>query len=172
MGRSTAEELGFTYSDYIGSARFFSYDDLFSVMIQARERGDTSYVYRTYTTLYDTTLHVFWGGVRDKIKHSTVTATGVISNDYETESYGLTFDVRDMTYSYTHSMDFEHKIDGTGKLEYGCNTIFGSYEYTYSLQRGVPFLSTVPVIGALFRYTSVQSETRYVFIVVNVSKGA
>lgn len=170
IGKATAEKIGFSYSEYIGSARFFAYTDLFSVSIQAREHGDTSFVYRTYTTQYDTTLHVFWGGTRDKVKHSTVTATGIVSNDYETETYGLTFDVQDLRYTYSHSMDFEHRIDGTGKLREGRNKIFGSYDYTYALMEGVPFLSSLPGIGALFRHVSTQSETRYVFIEVTVER--
>ena len=170
IGKSTADKIGFDYSEYIGSARFFGYTDLFSVSIQAKAHGDTSFVYRTYTTQYDTTLHVFWGGVRDKIKHSTVTSSGIVSNDYETETYGLTFDVQDMRYSYTHSMDFEHKIDGTGKLRWGRNKIFGSYDYTAQTVNGVPWLQDLPLIGALFRHTSTSTETRYVFILVTLSE--
>lgn len=168
IGRGTAESIGFKYGEYIASARFFDYSDLFSVTAQAREKGDTSFVYRTYTTHYDTSLHVFWGGTRDKLKHSTVTATGIVSNDYETETYGLTFDVQDMRYTYTHSTDFEHKIDGSGKLHLGENRIFGSYEYTYSQEEGVPFFSSIPGIGALFRHVTSGTETRFVFILVTV----
>ena len=127
-------------------------------------------MYRTYTTQYDTTLHVFWGGVRDKIKHSTVTSSGIVSNDYETETYGLMFDVQDMRYTYTHSMDFEHKIDGTGKLRWGRNKIFGSYDYSSQVVTGIPFLKEVPLLGALFRHTSTSTETRYVFILVTLSE--
>ena len=168
IGKSTAERIGFKYGEYIASARFFDYTDLFSVSVQATSQGDTSFVYRTYTTHYDTVLHVFWGGTRDKVKHSTVTATGIVSNDYETETYGLTFDVQDMRYTYTHSMDFEHKIDGSGKLHLGQNRIFGSYEYVYQVEEGIPFLSSIPALGNLFRHTSTQTETRFVFILVTV----
>lgn len=154
IGKSTADKIGFDYSEYIGSARFFDYTDLFSVSIQAKAHGDTSFVYRTYTTQYDTTLHVFWGGVRDKIKHSTVTSSGIVSNDYETETYGLTFDVQDMRYTYTHSMDFEHKIDGTGKLRWGKNKIFGSYDYTAQTTSGIPFFKDLPLVGVLFRHVT------------------
>ncbi len=170
IGKSTADKIGFDYSEFIGSARFFDYTDLFSVSIQAKDYGDTSFVYRTYTTQYDTTLHVFWGGVRDKIKHSTVTSSGIVSNDYETDTYGLTFDVQDMRYTYTHSMDFEHKIDGTGKLRWGRNKIFGSYDYSAQVVTGIPFLKEIPLLGALFRHTSTSTETRYVFILVTLSE--
>ena len=168
IGKSTAERIGFNYSEYIGSAKFFDYTDLFSVTIQARNSGDTTFIYRTYTTLYDSTLHVFWGGSRDKIKQSNVTANGVVSNNYVTESYGLTFDIDNLKYSYTHSTDYEHSISGNGKLVYGRNAIFGTYSRTYQLEQGLPWLSSVPLVGALFRHVTDEHETRYVFIYVTI----
>lgn len=172
MGKSTAERIGFDYSEYIGSARFFDYSDLFSVTIQARESGDTTYIYRTYTTLYDSTLHVFWGGSRDKVKQSNVTANGVVSNNYVTETYGLTFDIDRMHYSYTYATDYEHSISGDGKLKMGVNAIFGTYTRTYSLETGLPLLSSIPLVGPLFRHVSDETETRYVFIYVTLGEGS
>lgn len=168
IGKSTAERIGFDYSEYIGSAKFFDYTDLFSVTIQARNTGDTTFIYRTYTTLYDSTLHVFWGGSRDKIKQSNVTANGVVSNNYVTETYGLTFDINNMHYSYKHATDYEHSISGDGKLVFGRNAIFGTYTRTYSLEQGLPWLSSIPLLGALFRHVSDETETRYVFIYVTI----
>lgn len=171
IGKSTAERLGFDYSDYIGRASFSNlWEDLFSVTIQAKASGDTSWTYRTYTTMYDSTLHVFWGGSRDKIKSSNVTSNGVISNNYETESYGLTFDIKGLTYSYTHSSDYEHSISGNGKLTDGRNSIFGAYQQTYYLEKGVPFLMHIPFVGLLFRHQSETNETRYVFIDVIIGR--
>lgn len=170
IGKSTAEKIGFNYSEYIGTAKFWDYEDLFSVTIQARELGDTTYIYRTYTTAYDTLLHVFWGGSRDKIKHSNVTSSGIVSNDYVSETYGLTFDMKGMHYTYTHSTDYEHSISGDGRLVYGKNRIFGSYQYSYTLVQGLPFLDKIPFIGALFRHTYDQTETRYIFIQVVIGE--
>lgn len=168
IGKSTAERIGFNYSEYIGSAKFFDYSDLFSVTIQARNTGDTTFIYRTYTTLYDSTLHVFWGGSRDKIKQSNVTSNGVISNNYVTETYGLTFDINNMHYSYTHSTDFEHSISGNGKLVLGRNAIFGTYSRTYQLEQGLPWLSKIPLLGFLFRHVTDEHETRYIFIYLTI----
>ena len=168
LGKSTAERIGFNYSEYIGSARFWDYEDLFSVTIQAKDMGDTTYIYRNYTTVYDTVLHVFWGGSRDKIKRSNVTANGIVSNDYVSETYGLTFDMRGMHYTYTHSTDYEHSISGDGRLLMGRNQIFGSYQYSYRIVQGIPVLDNIPLIGFLFRHTSDQTETRYIFIQVTI----
>ena len=168
VGKSTAEKIGFNYSEYIGTAKFWDYEDLFSVTIQARELGDTTYIYRNYTTAYDTVLHVFWGGSRDKIKHSNVTSSGIVSNDYVSETYGLTFDMNGMHYRYTHSTDYEHSISGDGRLVYGRNRIFGSYQYSYQLVQGLPFLDKIPFIGFLFRHVYDQTETRYIFIQVTI----
>lgn len=168
IGKSIAERIGFSYSEYIGSAKFWDYTDLFSVTIQARDIGDTTFIYRTYTTQYDSTLHVFWGGSRDKIKQSNVTSNGVISNNYVTESYGLTFDLDNYHYSYTHASDYEHSISGSGKLSPGSNRIFGAFQRTYTLETGLPVLSRIPFLGALFRHVSDETETRYVFIYVTI----
>ncbi|MDY6388194.1 MAG: hypothetical protein SPL21_12035 [Fibrobacter sp.] len=170
LGKSTAERIGFNYSEYIGSAEFWSYNDLFSVTIQAKDMGDTTFIYRNYTTVYDTVLHVFWGGSRDKIKHSNVTANGIVSNDYVSETYGLTFDMQGMHYRYTHSTDYEHSISGDGKLLFGKNHIFGSYQYSYTLVQGIPFFGKIPFLGFLFRHVSDQTETRYIFIQVTIQE--
>lgn len=169
LGKSTAERLGFDYSEYIGTASFSNgWQDLFSVTLQAKGQGDSTYIYRTYTTLYDSTLHVFWGGSRDKIKSSNVTSNGVVSNNYVTETYGLTFDIKDMHYSYTHSSDYEHSISGNGKLVPGRNEIVGVFQRTYTVEKGLPFLMHIPILGYLFKHVSDETETRYVFIWVTV----
>lgn len=170
IGSKTADALGFKYSDYIGSARFFKWDDLFSVTVQAQKLGDSTFVYRTYTTVYDSSLSVFWGGKRDRLAHSNITANGVVSNDYETETYGLNFSCSNTKYTYSHSTDYEHSISGSGKLRPGKNYIFGSYQYSYTLETGVPFLMDIPFLGYLFKNVSDVLETRYIFILVTVGE--
>lgn len=170
LGKSTAEYLGFKYSDYIGRARFFDYDDLFSVTVQAQGLGDTSFVYRTYSSVYDSTLSVFWGGLRDRLTSSNITSNGVISNNYVQESFGLTFRLDGLKYYYEHSTDYEHKISGSGLLTLGVNHVFGTYQYNSTVVSQVPFIGSVPGIGLLFRHTSEVTETRYIFISVYVSE--
>ena len=75
-----------------------------------------------------------------------------------------------LKYSYEHSTDLEHRINGSGLLSVGSNHIFGTYQYTSSVVRSVPFLSSVPVLGVLFRHDSEIVETRYIFISVFVSE--
>lgn len=99
-----------------------------------------------------------------------MTANGVISNSYERENFGLSFSLDGLKYSYEHSTDLEHRITGSGLLSLGVNHIFGTYQYTSNVVHSVPFLSSVPVIGAIFRYTSDVVETRYIFISVYVSE--
>lgn len=168
MGKGTAEKLGFSYSEYIGSAKMWEYEDLFSVSVQALKTGDTSFVYRNYTTNYDSLLHVFWGGSRDRLTQSNITSNGVVSNNYESESYGLTFDIENMKYAYTHSNDFEHSISGSGLLEWGENFVVGNYQYTSTRVSGLPVLSSLPLVGFLFRHTYDVTEQRFVFIRVVV----
>lgn len=169
MGRSTAEYLGFSYSDYIGRARFFDYEDLFSVTVQAREIGDTTFTYRTYSSVYDSALTVFWGGSRERLTASNITSNGVVSNNYQLDNFGLTFRVDGLKYYYEHSTDYEHRISGSGLLSMGTNKIFGTYQYTSNVTSGVPFLSSVPVLGVLFRHSADVVETRYIFITVHLS---
>lgn len=170
LGKSTADYLGFKYSDYIGSARFFDYDDLFSVTLQARAVGDTSFVYRTYSSVYDSVLTVFWGGTRERLTASNITSNGVVSNNYELDSFGLTFRLDGLKYAYEHSNDYEHKISGSGLLTLGVNHVFGTYQYTSTVISSVPFLSSVPVVGAVFRHSVDIVETRYIFISVYVNE--
>lgn len=171
VGKKTAELLGFRYSDFIGSAKFFDYTDLFSVSMQAQDMGDTTFIYRTYSTAYDTTLSVFWGGSRDRLTQSNITSNGVVSNNYTQETYGLEFQVKSMQYTYKHSTDYEHSINGSGRLTYGRNHIFGTYQYSYQREYYIPFLGQIPVLGFLFRHTQKETEVRYIFIQVTVFQG-
>lgn len=170
LGKGTADYLGFSYSDFIGTARFFSYDDLFSVTVQARSIGDTSFVYRTYSSVYDSTLSVFWGGTRERLTSSNVTSNGVVSNNYQLDNFGLTFRLDGLKYYYEHSTDYEHKISGSGLLQLGVNHVFGTYQYSYTVVRSVPFLSSLPGVGVLFSYTSDVVETRYIFLSVYINE--
>lgn len=170
LGKGTADYLGFSYSDYVGRARFFDYEDLFSVTVQAQSIGDTSFVYRTYSSVYDSSLSVFWGGSRDRLTTSNITANGVVSNNFVQDNFGLTFRIDGLKYYYEHSTDYEHKISGSGLLTLGVNHIFGTYQYTTTVVRSVPFLSSVPVLGLLFSHTADVSETRYIFISVYVNE--
>lgn len=170
LGKSTADYLGFSYSDYVGRARFFDYEDLFSVTVQAQQIGDTSFVYRTYSSVYDSSLSVFWGGSRDRLTTSNITSNGVVSNNYVQDNFGLTFRLDGLKYYYEHSTDYEHKINGSGLLSFGVNHIFGTYQYSFIVVRGVPFLSSVPVLGLFFRHESEVVETRYIFISVYVTE--
>lgn len=169
ISRGTAEKLGFRYSDYIGTARFFDYADLFSVTIQAQEIGDTSFVYRNYTTLYDSTLNLFWGGTKDKLNQSNITSSGIVSNNYTQTNFGLTFNVIGTNYSYEHSTDESNVIRGVGKLIFGENKILGSYQSVTSQIYALPFFGKLPWVGILFRHTENTREFRYVFIRVNLS---
>lgn len=170
IGKGTADKLGFLYSDFIGSARFFDYTDLFSVSVQAKSIGDTSFTYRTYSSVYDSTLSVFWGGRRERLTSSNVTSTGIVSNNYDMDSFGLTFRIDGFKYYYEHSSDYEHTINGSGLLSYGHNNIFGTYQFNSVVCNSVPFLSSIPLIGRLFEYDSSVSETRYIFISVYVNE--
>ena len=166
IGKSTADKLGFEYSEYIGSAKFVHYTDLFSVMIQAKNLGDTTFVYRSYTSVYDSTLKVFWGGQRDRLTQSNVTANGIVSNNYTQEQYGMEFEINDMRYRYKHSTDYEHSITGEGKLHYGRNDITGVYQYTYTRKSYLPILGNIPIIGFIFSHILDETETRYILIQV------
>ena len=170
LGKSTAEHLGFSYSDYVGRARFFDYEDLFSVTVQALSLGDSSFTYRTYSSVYDSTLSVFWGGSRDRLTTSNVTSSGIVSNNYVQDNFGLTFRVNGLKYYYEHSTDYEHKINGSGLLLLGQNHILGTYQYSSNIIRSVPFLSSIPVVGVVFTHTSEVVETRYIFISVYVNE--
>lgn len=164
LSKGTAEKLGFRYSDYIGTAKFFEYTDLFSVTIQAQESGDTSYVYRNYRALYDSTLSLFWGGHRQRQTSSSVTSSGIVSTNYEDESYGLTIKLDGLKYTYDHSADYEHSIRGNGLLKLGENKIFGTYKSFTREEVSLPWFGQIPLLGALFRHEQERSEWRYIFI--------
>lgn len=169
LSRATAEKIGFSYSEYIGRAEFFDYSDLFSVTVQARKAGDTTYTYRNYSSIYDSSLTLFWGGKRQRATSSTYAEGGFVTSNYEDEEYGLRITLEGMKYAYEHSRDYENSIRGNGLLVRGENRIFGTYKTFERTREGIPFLMEIPLLGALFRWESTTGEWRYIFLRVVVS---
>lgn len=170
LSKSTAERLGFSYSDYVGTAQFFSYTDLFSVSLQALSLGDTSFIYRNYSAVYDTTLSVFWGGQKQIKTSSIVTSDGFVTENLEFQEVGLKFDIENEQFKYEHSTDYENKINGAGVLVYGTNNIFGSYQAVFLKERKIPFFGDIPFIKYLFRHTEKVNEWRFIFIRVKLEE--
>lgn len=168
LSKTTAEKLGFSYSDYVGSARFFDYSDLFSVSLQALGLGDTSFIYRNYSAVYDSVLSVFWGGQKQIKTSSIITSDGFVTENLEFQEVGLKFDVENEQFKYEHSTDYENKINGAGVLVVGVNNIFGSYQSYFLEDRKIPFFSSIPLLGYLFKHTQKVNEWRFIFIRVKL----
>ena len=171
LSRATAEKIGFSYSEYIGKAEFVDYTDLFSVTIQARKEGDTTYTYRNYSSVYDSSLTLFWGGKRQRATSSTYAEGGFVTSNYEDEEYGLRISLDGMKYSYEHSRDYENSIRGNGLLVRGENRIFGTYKTYERIRQGIPWLMDIPLLGTLFRWESTSGEWRYIYLRVVVEDG-
>lgn len=170
LSKNTAEKLGFSYSDYIGSAEFFSYTDLFSVSLQALSLGDTNFIYRNYSSIYDSTLSVFWGGQKQIKTSSTITESGFLTENLEFQEIGLKFEVNNYQYRYEHSTGEDNKITGAGVLLNDTNKIVGSYQLKSQEIRGISFLQNIPFIGYLFKHTENVSEWRFIFLRVIVKE--
>lgn len=164
LSKTTAEKLGFSYSDYIGKAEFFKYTDLFSVSLQALNLGDTNFIYRNYSSVYDSTLSVFWGGQKQIKTSSTITESGFLTENLEFQEIGLKFDINNYQYKYEHSTGEDNKITGAGVLLNDTNKIVGSYQLKNQEVRSVPFLSSIPLVGYLFKHIENISEWRFIFL--------
>ena len=171
ISKSDLEKLGFSWSNYVASfSSVANWSLLYSTVAEASIERDTSLIYRHYEADYDSVLSMFWGGEKDVLTSSNVTSSGIVSNNYETKSFGLTFSINLLDYSYIHNTDDDSKISGSGHLkEWSVNTIKGTYDQKKQIVVRVPFFSAIPWLGELFTHTQTSSELILMVIRVRVT---
>ena len=123
----------------------------------ATETNDTSFTERSVIFSVDSSLSLDWGSEEQTIK-TTFVNDGVTSTDYEWRKYGLLINVKRDGHRVKMDYVFRDKDNSISVLqgsvignEGDTLRLVGNYNSTRQIQSGVPFISSVPILGELFK---------------------
>lgn len=134
--------------------------------IVATATNDTSFTNRRLLFSLDSTLSVDWGSEEQTLKKTFVN-DGVTTSDYEWRKYGLIVQVKRDGRRTSMQYTFRDKSSGVSLLQGSAiggeaDTIRmqGTYTAKRIVTHGIPFLSSLPIIGYLFGTDEAQTEQR------------
>ena len=123
----------------------------------ATATNDTTFTFRQVNVAFDSTLNLDWGTEEQTLKTAYVSTNGYVSNDYEWRKYGLVVTLKKDTAKTYMQYVFRDKEQNISVLQGSAvgnvgDTLVVSGQYTTARQvrTGVPFLSSIPVLGYLF----------------------
>lgn len=123
----------------------------------ATSTNDTAFTSRLVNVAFDSTLNLDWGTEEQTLKTSYVSSNGYVSNDYEWRKYGLVVTLKkdtSKTYLQYVFRDKEQNISVLQGSAVGNNgdtlVVSGQYTTARQVNTGVPFLSSIPILGMLF----------------------
>ena len=142
--------------------------------LKAVATNDTSAEFRSVELDVDTSASLHWGSQRKDEKSIVTYSNGVSQMDYEWKNYGLTLTLSRTRkggirgdYTLAQRDDNNSVLSGNfggGELDQDSIVAYGVYDSYQVSNTGVPFFSSIPVIGALFSYETVDKVKSFFVI--------
>lgn len=140
--------------------------------LKAVSVNDTTAEFRSIEVDLDSSTTLHWGSQRKEEKGIVTYSTGVSQTDYEWRDYGLTLTLQRDTIAgvraeYTLAQRDENNsilkgaFGGGGLDSVSAWGVYDSYQY---YERGVPFFSSIPVLGLLFKSES-RDKVKSFFVI-------
>lgn len=165
--KSFSDRYGVEWSSLLASGNLRGKLKLFDDWrVIAQETNDTTFTARMVEFSVDSSLSLDWGSEEQTLKQTYIN-DGVTTQDYEWRKYGLLINVkRDgkrvrMDYVFRDKDNSVSVLQGSViGLEGDTLRLVGDYSVSRNVLTGVPFISSVPVIGELFKISSVIVDNR------------
>lgn len=140
--------------------------------LKAVSVNDTTAEFRSIEVDLDSSTTLHWGSQRKEEKGVVTYSTGVSQTDYEWRDYGLTLTLQRDTVAgvraeYTLAQRDENNsvlrgaFGGGGLDSVSAWGVYDSYQY---YERYVPFLSSIPLLGLLFKSES-RDKVKSFFVI-------
>lgn len=166
--KNFTDKIGAEFSGLVANGnlhdRFKLFDDW---QFFATSTNDTTFTSRAVNVAFDSTLNLDWGTEEQTLKTSYVSSNGYVSNDYEWRKYGLVVTLKKdtaKTYLQYVFRDKEQNISvlqGSAVGDIGDTlTVTGQYTTSRVVKTGVPFLSSIPVLGLLFSTEQIMTDVK------------
>ena len=134
--------------------------------IVANQTNDTTFTERSLIFSVDSSLNLDWGSEEQTLKQTFVN-NGVTTQDYEWRKYGMIIQIkRDgkrvrMNYTFRDKENSITVLQGTVIGQEGDTLrLNGTYTTKRQLVNGVPFLSSIPLLGQLFERVDNITDNR------------
>lgn len=158
--KSFTDKIGVEWQTVLASGnlrgRLRVFDDW---RVTASKTNDTSFTERSLVFSVDSSLNVDWGSEEQTLKQTFVN-DGVTTQDYEWRKYGMIVQIkRDgkrvrMDYIFRDKENAISVLQGSVIGDEGDTLrLFGTYTTKRQVTNGVPFLSSIPLLGYLFQVT-------------------
>ena len=171
MDKNFARRMGVKWAEVIAAGNLRGKLDLFDMWeARALELNDTSFIRRKVTLSLDSVGVVSWGNETQELER-TYNDNGIVTQDYKYRQYGITatISVLDSTYKLEYVVrnndDLHTNFTGTTKGHFT-----DTLELTGELQKhvvhttGLPFLSSIPLLGHLFRVDNAELVRSVYFV--------
>lgn len=165
--KSFTDKLGVEWSSLLASGNLHNKLKIFDDWrLVATQTNDTSFNERSVVFSVDSSLSLDWGSEEQTIK-TTYVNDGVTTSDYEWRKYGLLINVRrdgkrvKMDYVFRDKDNSISVLQGSVIGNEGDTLrLVGNYNSSRQIETGVPFLSSVPLLGELFKSSQSVIDNR------------
>lgn len=165
--KSFSDRYGVEWSQLLASGNLRGKLDLFDDWrIFASETNDTTFTARMVEFSVDSSLSLDWGSEEQTLKQTYIN-DGVTTQDYEWRKYGLLINVRRdgqrvrMDYVFRDKDNSVSVLQGSViGLEGDTLRLVGDYSVSRNVSSGVPFISSVPILGNLFKVENTIVDNR------------
>ena len=165
--KSFTDKIGVEWQTLLSSGNLRNRFDLFDDWrIVAQQSNDTTFTERSVEFSVDSLLSIDWGSEEQTLKQTYVN-DGVTTQDYEWRKYGLIVKVRRdgkrvrMDYIFRDKDNSISVLQGSViGVEGDTLRLFGHYNTNRRVENGVPFLSSIPLLGNLFKVENTMLDSR------------
>lgn len=156
--KNFTDKLGFEWSEVLAVGDLPKrFELLDSWAFSATSANDTAFTHRRVNLALDSAFTLDWGTEEQTISNSLVSDGGVVNNNYEWRKYGLLVHITNtgektkLEYTFRDKENSISILQGSAVGALGDTIrIAGQYTANRQITRGVPLLSSVPILGILF----------------------
>ena len=177
VSSSYVQSLGVDWTDVWAKGDLFNIPDLITDWtFKAMHDNDSSAEYRSLEIDLDSSASIHWGSQKKEEKSTVVYSNGVAQSDFEWRDFGLTLDInrtRKHGVSVVYKLAQRDENNSVLRGRFGGGGLdsvvtYGVYDSFQKSVVGVPFLSSVPILGLLFQHEITDKIKS--FFVISVHK--
>lgn len=132
----------------------------------AVENNDTNFTRRTLEFALDTSINIDWGNEKQVPEKTYSEDGGIVATNYEWRKYGISIKVKRQGDKITLDYTVRNEDNGTlnGRAVGNASdtlTTNGTYRTTQEISEGLPLLSRIPLIGALFSVNQTLTDYKH-----------
>lgn len=165
--KSFTDRMGVEWGTLLASGNLHNRLDLFDDWrLVATSSNDTAFTERSLLFSVDSSLNVDWGSEEQTLKQTFVN-DGVTTQDYEWRKYGMIVKIKRDGQRVRMDYIFRDKENAVSVLqgsvignEGDTLRLYGTYTAKRYVTSGVPFLSSIPVLGNLFKVENEYIDNR------------